>query len=74
MLDVADEPSYHVNDVDASMKSMTSKKSKRGPIPNKWTRVINIDDVSEVENEIYNINEDLDKARDEIVKHGSRKR
>jgi len=58
MVDNADAPSFVEPNMDVSMKSKSSHRSGRRPLPLMWTRVISVEEIGAAEHEVFEIAED----------------
>ena len=72
MVDVVDDPSFHDVKDGESIKTKTTKKSGRRPIPYKWTRVISMDQLEGDEVEVYPIADNKDVEYELPTKMGKK--
>ena len=74
MLDLADEPSFQEQRLDETIRSTSTGRSRRRPLPNKWTRIISMDSAVGDDVQSYSVTADLEAATEERTAVASRRR
>jgi len=67
MADLADDPSFQEMQENHSMKSASTNKRGRKPVPQSWSRIINLQDLSQSTAESFVINDDINEIGDDFI-------
>ena len=73
ILDFADEPSFLQDQQDVSMESVKTGQSGRRPLPQRWSRIIRVDNDAGKDIQVYPIQPDLEAAANERLGSQSRR-